>query len=46
MQVIMTLHENLQLCPKLHKIYLNMDKTLLSLNLVQSLKLKLCTLGF
>jgi hypothetical protein len=39
MQVIMTLHENLQLCPKLHKIYLNEDKTLSSLILVQNLKL-------
>jgi hypothetical protein len=46
MQAITTLHENLQLCPKLHKIYLNKDKTLLSLILVQSLKLKLCTLDF
>jgi hypothetical protein len=46
MQVIMTLHENLQLCPKLHKIYLHKDKTLLSLILVQSFKIKLCTLGF
>jgi hypothetical protein len=46
MQVIMTLHENLQLCPKLHKVYLNKDKTLLSLNLVQSLKLKDLYFGF
>jgi hypothetical protein len=42
----MTLHENLQLCPKLHKIYLNKDKTLVSLILVQSYKIKLCTLSF
>jgi hypothetical protein len=46
MQVIMTFHENLQLCPKLHKSYLNKDKTLLNLIFVQSLKLKLCTLSF
>jgi hypothetical protein len=46
MQVIMILHENMQLCPKLYKIYLNKDKTLLNLTFVQSLKLKLCTLGF
>jgi hypothetical protein len=46
MQVIMALHENLQLSPKLQKIYLNKDKTLSSLILVQNLKLKLCTLGF
>jgi hypothetical protein len=28
MHVIMTLHENLQLSPKLYEIYLNKDKTL------------------
>jgi hypothetical protein len=35
----MILHKNLQLCPKQHKLYLNKDKTLLSLILVQSLKI-------
>jgi hypothetical protein len=42
----MTSHENLQLCPKLHKLYLNKDKTLLSLILVQSLKIKALYFGF
>jgi hypothetical protein len=46
MQVIMTLHENLQLCPKLHEIYLTKDKIYLNTTFVQNLKLKLCTLGF
>jgi hypothetical protein len=46
MQVIMTLHENLQFGPKLHEIYLNKDKTLLSLKLTPSFKIKLYSLSF
>jgi hypothetical protein len=46
MQVIMTLHENLHLCPKLYEIYLSKDKIYLNTTSIQNLKLKLCTLGF
>jgi hypothetical protein len=40
MQVIMTLHENLQLCPKLHEIYLSKDKIYSNTTFVQNLKCK------
>jgi hypothetical protein len=46
MQVIMTLHENLQLCPKLHEIYLSKDKTYLNTTLIQILKFKAVYLEF
>jgi hypothetical protein len=38
MQVIMTFHENLQLYPKLHEIYLSEDKIYSNIIFVQNLK--------
>jgi hypothetical protein len=46
MQVIMTLHENLQLGPKLHEIYLSKDKIYLDPTFVQNLKIKAVYFGF
>jgi hypothetical protein len=46
MQVIMTLHENMQSYPKLHEIYLSKDKIYLNTTIVQNFKFKRCTLGF
>jgi hypothetical protein len=39
MQVIMTLHENLQLCPKLDEIYLSKDKNLFKYNFDSNFKI-------
>jgi hypothetical protein len=46
MQVIMTLHENLQLDPKLHEIYLSKDETYSNTTFVQNLKCKAVYFGF
>jgi hypothetical protein len=42
----MTLHKNLQIGPELYEFYTHEDKTLLSLILVQSLKIKSWYFGF
>jgi hypothetical protein len=42
----MTLHENLQWCPKLHEIYLSKDKTYSNTTLAQNLKCKDVCFGF
>jgi hypothetical protein len=39
-QVIMTSHENLQMCPKLHEIYLSKDKTYSNSTFAQNLTCK------
>jgi hypothetical protein len=42
----MTLHENLQIGPELYEFYTHEDKTLLSLKLTPSFKIKLHPLSF
>jgi hypothetical protein len=42
----MTLHENLQMCPKLQEIYLTKDKTYSNSTFVQNLKCKAIYFGF
>jgi hypothetical protein len=46
MQVIMTLHENLQSYPKLHEIYLSKDEIYLNTTSVQNIKFKMVYFGF
>jgi hypothetical protein len=45
-QVIMTWHENLQRCPKLHEIYLSKDKTYSNSTFAQNLTYKATRFGF
>jgi hypothetical protein len=46
MQVIMILHENLQMCPKLHEIYLSKYKTYSNSTFIQNLICKAIYFGF
>jgi hypothetical protein len=45
-QIIMTSHENLQMCPKLHEIYPSKDKSNSNITFVQNLTCKAISFGF
>jgi hypothetical protein len=45
-QVIMTSHENLQMCPKLYEIYPSKDKSNSNTTFVQNLTCKAISFGF
>jgi hypothetical protein len=45
-QVIMTLYENLQMCPKLHEIYFSKDESNPNTTFVQNSKCKVVNFGF